>query len=323
MCTAISFNSRSHFFGRTLDYNISFGEQVVITPRNFNLKFKYMNALNKHYAFVGMATVSDGVPLYYDATNEKGLSVAGLLFSQNAKYFSPKHSFANIASFEVIPYILSKCKSVDDATAILENLNITNDNFSEKLKATPLHWLIADSEKSIVLESIDSGLKIYNNPIGVLTNNPPFDMQLWNLSQYLNLSSQTASNRFSNDLSLDPQSKGMGAKGLPGDFSSPSRFVKAAFIKANSATPTDNISSITQFFHILNCISLPKGAVLEKDGYEITRYTSCCDTTNCVYYYTTYDNSTISAVDMMRFDLNTSQPICFELNNKNEIYFHK
>ena len=323
MCTAISLISGNHFFGRTLDYNTSFGEQIVITPRNYSLKFKYANLLDTHYAFIGMATVVNGTPLYYDATNEKGLSVAGLLFSKNAKYFAPRHNYTNIASFEIIPYILSCCKTVDDAIAILKNANITNDNFSEQLKATPLHWIISDSKKSIVLESVDLGLKIYNNPIGVLTNSPLFEIQLWNLNQYLNLSPHSAKNNFSAKITLDPQSKGMGAKGLPGDYSSASRFVKASFIKLNSVSNEEDFSGVNQFFHILNSVSVPKGVVFEKDGYEITRYTSCCDTAKGIYYYTTYNNQTISAVDMTRFNLNSSEPICFELNCDNQIYFHK
>lgn len=323
MCTAISLNSGCHYFGRTLDYNISFGEQIIITPRSFNFKFKYTAPLNNHYAIIGMATLVNGTPLYFDATNEMGLSVAALLFSGNTKYFSPKHEYTNIASFEVIPYILASCKTVEEAKKHLSNINITNDDFNEQLKATPLHWLISDGNKSIVLESVDSGVGIFDNPIGVLTNNPPFKTQLWNLSQYINLSPKTPQNRFSEKISLNPQSKGMGAIGLPGDFSSASRFVRSAFLKLNSAPAENELSSVIQFFNILNSVSITKGVVLEKDGYEITRYTSCCNTAEGIYYYTTYDNPSISAVDMRCFDMNTSTPIPFSLNNKLNIHFHK
>ncbi len=323
MCTAISFNSDCHYFGRTLDYNISFGEQIIITPRNLNFKFKYTAPLNKHYAIIGMATLVHDIPLYFDATNEVGLSVAALLFSENAKYFPPKHGYTNIASFEVIPYILANCKTVEEARRNLSNINITNDNFNDQLKATPLHWLISDSKNSIVLESVDSGIEILDNPIGVLTNNPPFKMQLWNLSQYINLSTKTAINRFSEKIALNPLSKGMGGVGLPGDFSSASRFVRSAFLKLNSALAENELSSVIQFFNILNNVSITKGVVLEKDGYEITRYTSCCNTTKGIYYYTTYNNPSISAVNMHCFDMNASTPICFDLNNQINIYFHK
>lgn len=324
MCTAITYKAQNHYFGRTLDYELSYGEQIVITPRNKALSFKKMPELKNHYSIIGMATVIDNIPLYFDATNEKGLSMAGLLFDGNAKYFGFENSKNNLAPFELIPYILAKCETTKQAKNILENTNLIDINFSNDLPNTPLHWMLADKNGSIVVESVAEGLKIYDNPVGILTNNPPFPIQLFNLRNYLNLSPFEAYNRFSQNISLSPFSRGMGAIGLPGDFSSTSRFVRAAFVRNNSASNSDELSAVSQFFHILGAVTLPRGTVrLENGEFDITRYTSCCNTDKGIYYYTTYDNCCITAVNMHNYNIDASEPICFPLKTKLQIDYYK
>lgn len=167
MCTAATYATKDHYFGRTLDYEFSYHEAVTITPRNYPFRFRKMTVLEHHYAIIGMAMVIDDYPL------------------------------------------------------------------------SPLHWMISDKESSLTVECVKEGLKIYNNPIGILTNNPPFDFQMLHLSNYMNLTSKVAVSRFSDAFNLDAYSRGMGAIGLPGDLSSASRFVKAAFTKTNSFSGVD------------------------------------------------------------------------------------
>lgn len=325
MCTAATYKAQNHYFGRTLDYEISFGEQVVITPRNYTLTFRKMPKLKSHYSFIGMAAVIDGTPLYYDATNEKGLSIAGLLFDGNAMYFSfNQNKKNNLAPFELIPYLLAKCETVEEAKQLLNNANIIDLDFSKDLPNTPLHWMIADKKCSIVVESVEDGLKIYDNPVGVLTNNPPFPIQLFNLRQYLNLTPYEADNRFSKNIPLEPYSRGMGAIGLPGDLSSTSRFVRAAFVKNNSISKDDEASAISQFFHILGSVAQPRGSVRLTSGeFEITRYSSCCNTDRGIYYYTTYGNCCITAVDLNEYDIDSASLFYFPLETKLHINYHK
>lgn len=322
MCTAVSFLSKDHYFGRNLDLEYSYIENIVITPRNFPLTFRHKPALQKHFALIGMAYVQNDYPLYYDATNEKGLSMAGLNFPHYAEYQPFAFTKDNITPFEFIPWILGQCADVSAASLLLRNLNLLKENFSSELPLSPLHWIIADRKESIVVESTADGLHIFENPLGILTNSPTFDMQLFHLNNYMHLSNTFPENHFSKSLSLQTYSNGMGALGMPGDWSSQSRFVKAAFVKMNSVCCQSENDSVSQFFHILSSVEHPRGCVvMPENRYEITVYTSCCNTEKGIYYYKTYNNNRISAVDMHKENLNSNQLISYPLLKSQQIYW--
>ncbi len=321
MCTAITYNTKNHYFGRNFDLEYSYKETVTITPRNYEFKFRNVDNINNHYAIIGMAYVMNNYPLYYDGINEKGLGMAGLNFPGNADYKEVVEGKENIASFEFIPYVLSKCSNIEEVKKLLENLNITKISFSNELPASPLHWIISDKEKSIIVESVKEGLKVYDNPVGVLTNNPTFDIQMFNLNNYMNLSTEKPLNNFSNELNLDVYSRGMGAIGLPGDLSSASRFVKATFTKMNSKSGDSESESISQFFHILESVYQQRGCVhMGEDNYEITIYSSCCNMDKGIYYYTTYENSQITGIDIFKEDLESEELISYDLIKNQNIF---
>lgn len=304
MCTAITLKSKDFYFGRNLDLYYHYNESVTVTPRNFPFLFRNGEVQKKHYAMIGMATVSDGYPLYYEATNEKGLCVAGLNFPDNAAYYPESDSKENIAPFELIPFLLGQCSTVDEALTKTENINLWNIPFSKEYPLSPLHWIIADKTRCITLEPMKYGLKIYENPFGVLTNNPPFDYHMHNLVNYISLTPGQPENRFG-AIELKPYSLGMGAIGLPGDLSSASRFVRAAFAKINSVSGCSEEEIVGQFFHILDNVSQIKGLNRVPDGeYEYTVYSCCCNADRGLYYYITYDNRQITAVDMNNVNLN-------------------
>ena len=308
MCTAATYRTKDHYFGRTLDYEVSYGEEVVVTPRNFPFHFRHMGSLPSHYAIIGMATVAGGYPLYYDATNEKGLSIAGLNFPGNADYKPLAEGKDNVATFELIPWLLGQCATVEEAKDYLTRMNLADTPFSPQFPVSPLHWIIADRDCAITVESVREGVRIYDNPVGILTNNPPFDYQMTNLTNYMSLSTEPPENYFSDQLNLTPYSRGMGMLGMPGDLSSASRFVRAAFTKLHSVSGTSESESISQFFHILGSVAQQRGCVHMGEGkYEITIYTSCCNTDRGIYYYTTYENSQITGVDMHRENLDGQQ----------------
>ena len=287
MCTAIYYKNR--YFGRNLDYERSFGEEVVTMPKGFSYPLGG-GKMETKYAVIGMAHVAEGIPLFYDGMNEKGLAMAGLLFEGNAVYQKPAAGKDNIPSWAFIPWILGQCENMSEAEELLENLNLTDLPFSEDLPPSPLHWMIADRERCIVVEAMADGLHVSENPVGVLTNNPPFPFHLQNLNQYLNLTAEEPKDRFSASLSLRPFSRGMGAIGLPGDWSSPSRFVRAAFVRANSIPPEG--AEISQFFHILSSVEMPRGCVrLVGNLCEMTIYSACCDLEKGVYYCRLYENN--------------------------------
>ena len=308
MCTAATYRTKDHYFGRTLDYEVSYGEEVVVTPRNFPFHFRHMGGLSSHYAIIGMAHVAGDYPLYYDATNEKGLSMAGLNFPGNAVYKPLAEGKDNVATFELIPWLLGQCATVEEAKAYLARMNLANTPFSPQFPVSPLHWIIADRDCAITVESVREGIRIYDNPVGVLTNNPPFDYQMTNLTNYMSLSTEPPENHFSDQLDLTPYSRGMGMLGMPGDLSSASRFVRVAFTKLHSVSGTSESESISQFFHILGSVAQQRGCVHMGEGkYEITIYTSCCNTDRGIYYYTTYENSQITGVDLHRENLDGQQ----------------
>lgn len=312
MCTAVTYKTNDHYFGRNLDLERSYGERVVITPRKYTFQMRRVPALTEHYAIIGMATVIDDYPLYYDATNEKGLSMAGLNFPENADYKDIADNQDNVGPFEFIPWILGQCANIDEAKLLLAKMNLAKINFSDMLSATPLHWIISDKEYSITVESVKERLRIYDNPYGVLTNNPTFDYHMMNLNNYMGLHEGFAVNNLCPEASLKNYSLGMGALGLPGDFSSASRFVKTVYVKQKSKSGQGEKESVSQFFHILSAVAMPKGCILAANGeYEYTRYSSCCNTDKGIYYYTTYDCSSITSVDMHSYDLDsTNLHIC-------------
>ena len=230
MCTAITYKTDANYFGRNFDYDISYSEKVVITPRNFKFKFRKEGTLKTHYAFIGVAAVIENYPLYYDATNEKGLSVAGLNFPKNAFYNDFIEGKINISPFELIPWLLGSFATVEEARESLENLNLVNINFNEQLPLSPLHWMISDKDESIVVESV------------------------------------------------------------------------------------------SQFFHILGSVEQQNGLCdLGNGKYEKTIYSSCCNIDEGIYYYKTYNNSQINAVDMKKENLDGSNLYIYPLINEQNI----
>ena len=313
MCTAISFNANKHYFGRNLDLEKRFGEKVVITPRDYQFEFKFEEVLIKHYAIIGMAMISGNYPLYFDATNEKGLSIAGLNFVGNSYLGDFIDGKINLAPYELIPYLLGKYASVSECIEALKSINLVDVCFNPSLQNAELHWMIADENECVVLENMQDGMKIHKNPIGVLTNNPPFDYQVMNLNNYMSVSALNPQNKFSDKIEFEQYSRGMGGIGLPGDFSSVSRFVRASFAVLNSVISKIEIENLTQFFHILDYVSQIDGCVKVGDGFERTQYSSCCDTREGIYYFKTYENSQISSVKIKNASLDNRELICYEL----------
>lgn len=320
MCTAATYKTKDFYFGRTLDYEFSYGDDVTITPRNYPFHLREMGDMISHYAIIGMAYVAEDYPLYYDGINEKGLGMAGLNFVGNAACWDRKEGKDNLAQFEFIPWILGRYSTVKEARSFIENMNILNTPFNDKLPLAQLHWIIADREEAITVEAVKEGIKIYDNPVGVLTNNPPFDQQLFALNNYMHLSVKSPADTFAAGLNLQRYSRGMGAIGLPGDLSSQSRFVRVAFTKMNSLSGDGETESVSQFFHILGSVDQQRGLCELDDGkYEITLYTSCCNADKGIYYYTTYDNHQITAVDMHRENLDGDKLIRYPIIKEEQI----
>ncbi len=322
MCTAITYQTADFYFGRTLDYPISYGEEVVVTPRRYPFQFRHAGLNAAHHALIGMAHIIDGYPLYYEAVNDCGLGMAGLNFPGNAVYRQPMDGRDNVAVFEFIPWIVASCATVAESRERLARLQLVDTPFSADLPSATLHWLIADKTEAITVESTAEGLMIYDNPIGVMTNNPPFPHHLTALQDYRHLNPRTGDCTFAPELDLPPYCGGMGAIGLPGDYSSRSRFIRAAFVKLN-AQPLDNgeTASVGQFFHIMDSVAMPRGAVIIDNGQpDLTLYTACVNASRGIYYYTTYGNRQITAVNMHRVPLDGEALMRYPLHTAESIY---
>lgn len=323
MCTSLTFQTSDFYFGRNLDLEYNFGEKIVITPRQYPFIFKFAGTLSEHYAIIGTAQITDGCPLYAEAVNEKGLCLAALNFPGNAVYAeTPESGKTNLAPFELFGFLLGTCATVKEAEEKLKTVCITHTAFKDGYPVAPLHWHIADKDRSLVLECTKDGMHLYENPVGVLTNNPPFPFQLTNLQNYMHLTSNPPENRFAPALKLAPYGQGMGALGLPGDASPASRFVRAAFCKWNTELPSGEEASVTQFFHILDNVAMVAGSVRTPENkLDRTTYSSCINASRGIYYYKTYNNNQISAVSMHKTDLDGCAPVVFEQVNRQQICY--
>lgn len=322
MCTCINFKTKDNYFGRNLDLEYRFNEKVVITPRNYKFNLKNGTSITSKYSMIGMATVVSNYPLYAEATNEKGLSMAGLYFPKNACFFKEEDNKLNLSPYELIPYFLGLYSSISEIKKDIANLNITKTPFSKEMPVSDLHWMISDESECIVIEQMEDGLKVYNNPIGVLTNNPPFEYHLNNINNYSNLSPYNSENTFSNKINLNQYGQGMGAIGLPGDNSPASRFIRASFNKLNSKCEDDEKSSVTQFFHILDSVSMLQGTTITKENKnDITTYSCCINTSKGIYYYKTYTNNQIIAIKMSEKEKNNKYLSIFDLIEEQQIKY--
>lgn len=312
MCTAVNYKGFDHYFGRTLDISYSYNEQVIITPRKYEIKLRHRaEPIRSHYAIIGMAAFTEDFPLYYDAMNEMGLAMAGLNFPYNSTYFSPdvENKKLNIASFELIPYILSLCESTERVKRLMQDIVITDDPFDRDFPPAPLHWIVSDKDKSIVIEQTAQGLNVYDNPVGVLTNNPPFPYHIENLINYTDLSPDNPI-RTIPEILKNCYSFGLGTLSLPGDFSSISRFVRACYVSRNTAPADNERLSVNRFFDILASVSVPYGCVKnDKGDFHYTIYASCCNLDRGIYYHNTHNDNRIRAVRMKEYDLDSSEMI--------------
>ncbi|MBM6919776.1 choloylglycine hydrolase family protein [Phocea massiliensis] len=322
MCTALTFSNGDFYFGRNMDIAHSFGEQVVITPRRFPIQTKRLPTINQHYAMIGMANVTNGTPLYAEAISETGLCMAGLFFSENASYQTDEEIKGKpLAPYELIPYLLGCCANVDEVKRMLSDISVIAVPFCEELPLAPLHWIVADETSCIVLEPSNGRLSVYDNPYGVLTNNPPFPFHRENIRQYLHLSAAFPENQFDEHLALSPFGEGMGAIGIPGDASPASRFVKALFCKCNSVCDQTESACVSQVFHILDAVAMVRGCVRTKrKEFDLTTYSCCVNVSKGIYYYKTYENNQITAVSMVSH-VNETNLCTYKLRGEQQIYW--
>ncbi len=314
MCTGVRFSDDkgNMFFGRNLDWSEGYGQKVVITPREFVYKSAFMGEMSpKCGAIIGMAIVEENVPLYFDCCNEAGLGIAGLNFPGYAKYEDDVvFDKTNVAAYEFPLYVAMNFKTVKEAKEALLKIAIVAKPINDKFPVSQLHFIIGDGKESIVVEYTERGMEVFDNPVDILTNQPGYAWHQENLRNYLNLFPQMPKEVRWKEAKMTAFGSGSLLRGLPGDYYSPSRFVRVAYFNTHYPVKTTEEENVSRLFHTLAGVSMIDGAAEMADGKcEITVYTGGYSAASKTYYYNTYENPAIQAVKMEDYAMRGSELI--------------
>ena len=299
MCTAVRFtdDQGNMFFGRNLDWSFDYGQTVLRTPGDAAVPaaFERPDDPARGHDVIGVGITALGVPLYFDCANDAGLAVAGLNFPQSAHYAAgPVDGSVNVAAYEFPYWVARNFGSVAEARAALAGVSVVAKAVSDKLPVANLHWIVADATGAIVVECMEDGLRVWEDDVDVLTNEPNFGWHRQNLRNYLTLTDADPAPASWGGAELRAFGSGEGLRGVPGDYSGPSRFVKVAFVNAHYPVQTGEKGNVTRLFRTLGSVAVPEGCARMADGsYEKTLYTSGFSAATRSYYYATYDDPQI------------------------------
>jgi len=309
-------------YGRTLEFGMDIKSKGIAVPRNHamhgtGVEGKPGTGLKWTTKYAAFGASALGLPIIVDGMNEKGLA-GGMLYLPGISEYqevSPSESANSIASYEMLVYALTNFATVDEAREGFRAIKVNRSPQKDFKGVVPLHLTLHDSSgKSLVIEYIGGELQISDNPTSVLTNAPQFSWHLTALGNYAGLSTADPKPMQVGDAKFGPPSSGGGMTGLPGDFSSPSRFVRAFFMKINAPTNLTSREQVGTAFHFLNNFDLPPGMVAlssgfggSSGGYEITYYAAVSDLKNKVFYIRTHGNPTIQSIEMANLDLDAKQ----------------
>lgn len=296
MCTSIFYETsdHTHFLARTLDFAQELGLQPlkITAGHHFNLQAN-PHGFETKYGFIGAGRNL----VFADGFNEKGLGIASLYFNQNAAYANEQKSSAvNLEAAELIPYVLGNFSSVTEFKKNLSHINVCQTKNQAMGIVLPLHWLLYDRHSnSLVLEITKTGVHCYDNPVGVMTNSPAFPWHLTNLGHYSHIQSQDFPAKKYGDYQIISDGPGNGALGLPGDYTSASRFIRTAFLRQYTKQASSAQDGLVTLKHILNNVDIPRGVKVNTKGLaDYTQYQGFMDLDNLVYYFQPYDQLTMT-----------------------------
>lgn len=319
-CTTFRIHAKdgSILIGRSMELGLLLDSAVMVVPRGHSLAAtrpdqKPGTSWVSRYGFAGMNTL--GVDIATDGLNEAGLSVGALYIPGFVKYqpFPTRPGAPAISNLELANWMLSSFATVDEVRAALPKVAVY-DLTIPPAGPQPLHWAVADARGgAIVVEYVGGELRIHDNPIGTLTNSPDFDWHLTNLRQHVDLTNQNVDPLRLGSVEIRPLGQGSGMLGIPGDYTPPSRFVRATALAWSLVPPATATEGANAAFHVLNAVDIPIGAVAQrvpgKDGaaptlaYEQTQWATVHDLTNRLLYFRTYGNLAIRKVDLAKLDL--------------------
>lgn len=319
MCTSLTYlNSRGdHFLARTMDFAFELHGQPMFMPRNRTVKGDAGDFTTK-YGFVG-AGRTIGHELFVDGVNEYGVGVAALYFPGNTQYVTDAAADKlGLAPHDFTAWALGNATSVADLRELVKHVQLVDLPVALLGVTTPLHFIISDpTGDTAVLEATAHELRLIDNPIGVMTNSPEFGWHLQNLSTYGTLTNQERPLQSVLGYQLKTQGPGTGALGLPGDYTSPSRFVRTAFAKQFSEPTPDIPSTLNLLQHLLDWVTIPKGVKLKADGdSDYTQYRGFMSLDERAYYMEPYDNLELHRVALTQDMLeNCHEPINYALTH--------
>lgn len=314
MCTAVRFddNENNMYFGRNLDWTEGYGQRVVITPNGYKYNSAFLGEMTpKNGAIIGMAIIEENVPLYFDCANEAGLAIAGLNFPGYASYEKDAvEDKTNVAAYEFPLWVCLNFSSVDEVEEALKNTAIVAKPINEKFPVSELHYIIGDKNRSIVVEYTENGMEIFKNDVDILTNQPGYAWHQENLRNYMNLEPKKPHEVKWGKAKMVPFGSGSMMRGLPGDYYSPSRFVRVAYLNTHYPVKESEDENVIRLFHTLTGVAMIDGAAaMDETSFEKTIYTGGYSTASKTYYYNTYDNPAIMHVSMDDYDLDGTEPI--------------
>ncbi|KLA25317.1 choloylglycine hydrolase family protein [Bacillus cereus] len=326
MCTSLTLQTKNgqHLFARTMDFTLDLNQEVIVIPRHYQWNNITGEIINTKHATVGMGINHQGRIIMADGVNEAGMTCATLYFPGFATYSqSVGDNKTNLAPFDFVTWSLTQFNSVKELKESVDSLTFLDIPLPDLGLTPPLHWILADKwGDCIVLEPTNEGLKMYDNPLGVMTNSPEFNWHLQNLRQYIGLKSQPFAPTEWSNLSLSAFGQGSGSMGLPGDFTPPSRFVRAAYGKQNIQGIDSEEEGVTALFHILSNCEVPKGGVITEEGaLDNTIYTSVMCMESGTYYYHTYDCRQIIAIHLFHENLDTDEIKAYPFQRKQKIFY--
>lgn len=315
LCTAITFESSQNeiFFGRTLDFSLSISPSLYHISKHYEWCSSISEKIyTDQYSFMGIGQEIHNSVAFFEGVNESGLAMAALYFEGYADFEASSNLEEEISTFDFVHYLLGSCSSVEQIKKVLSKKRIVGLVDPITNTVAPLHWIAVDkSGACIVIEQTSNGLEILDNPIGVFTNSPNFSWHLTNLRNYMNLTTKQLEQANWDQVELKPFSQGGGTTNLPGSFTSPERFVRAAFLKTHIETPNTRDEAVLSGYHILNNVFIPKGVVITPVGnVDFTRYVSMMNLTTGEYYYKTYKNDQIMTASLHSYSLDQPRIIC-------------
>ena len=313
MCTGVRFSDAdgNMYFGRNLDWSCGYGQKVVVTPRGYKYKSAFLGEMANSPAIIGMGIVAENTPLYFDCANEHGLAVAGLNFPGYAAYApTAVEDKTNVAAYEFPLWVALNFTSVDEAEKALSDVVIVAKPINEQYPVSELHWIIGDAKRSIVVEYTSAGMEIFKNDVDVLTNQPGYGWHKENMRNYMNLFPQMPKEIKWRGAEFVPFGSGSLMRGLPGDYYSPSRFVRVAYLNTHYPVQADEASNVSRLFHTLTGVAMIDGAAAMADGnFEKTVYTGGYSAATQTYYYNTYEDPAIKSVSLKEQNLDSTELI--------------